>query len=472
MNRVYRLLWSDSRKAFVPASEIACRRGKRSGGGRVSAVAGALLAGAASVAAFGAAATPTPANPPATIPATPPGALPSTHPASPAVAAAPLPVLPTALPTAPQVTVGQASVATAGRQMVVTESTTKAAINWNSFDIGSAAGVTFVQPSATSVVLNRVLSADPSQILGELTANGIVFLINPQGLLVGRGAEVNVGGLVASSLSLSDQDFVAGNWSFATPANANANANGGAGANSGADSIAATGAGTGTVSNAGSIRVTAGGFAALLGAKVENTGSISAKLGSVTLASGDRVTLGFDDSGLLNVSVDQAALHAMVRNGGAIVADGGRIILTAKTAGDILDAIVNNSGVLQSQSLGLKDGQVWLLASDPVTNTGANGPAANGGAVQGAAGGVLSSGLIDVSGQGAAGAGQATLAGTTVAMSGTIDASSAGSPSGVSGANAATDATGGAGRVLPARSWSGPMATRRHSVGSTAAASA
>ena len=96
------------------------------------------------------------------------------------------------------------------------------------------------------------------------------------------------------------------------------------------------------------------------------------------------------------------------------MADGGRIILTAKSANDVLGTVVNNSGVLQAQSLGVRDGQVWLLASDDVANTGANGAAANAGAVHDAAGAVVSSGTIDVSGDGAAAAGQATLAGTTV----------------------------------------------------------
>ncbi len=176
-----------------------------------------------------------------------------------------------------------------------------------------------------------------------------------------------MGGLVASTLSLSDKDLQAGNWAF-----------------SGSD-------GTGEVSNAGAIHVAPGGFAALVGAKVENTGLIAAKLGSVALASGRQVTLDFDDAGLLKVAVKQGALDAMVDNAGAIVADGGRIVMTAKSANDVLGTVVNNTGVLQSQSLGMRDGQIWLLAADPVANTGANGAGANGGAVQGAAGSVASS---------------------------------------------------------------------------------
>jgi filamentous hemagglutinin family protein len=200
VNRIYRLVWSEYHHAFIPAPEIARRRGKRSGSGK--ALAGALVAGAVSLAAYSA------------------GAAASVPPAVSRTAA----VLPTTLPTAPQVTAGQASVGATGNQMVDTESTSSAAINWGSFNIGSSAGVTFVQPTSSSVVLNRVLSADPSQIYGSLAANGIIFLINPQGVLIGHGAEVNVGGLVASSLNLSDDDFLAGKWSFTTSFEADAGA--------------------------------------------------------------------------------------------------------------------------------------------------------------------------------------------------------------------------------------------------------
>ena len=364
MNRIYRLIWNARHGAYEPSAETARGRRKRSGGRR-SLLVGSLVA----------------------------GTLTATAQAAPQLTA----VAPTALPTAPTVTTGQASVTTKGSQMTVTESTTKAAINWGSFDIGSAAGVTFVQPTNTSVVLNRSLSADPSQIYGKLSANGYVFIVNPQGVVVGNGAEVNVGGFVASSLNLSNQDLLGGHYTFT-------------GSNS-----------SGAVSNAGNINVAAGGFAALIGPQVSNTGAISARLGSVALASGKQATLDFDDTGMVKVAVDQAALNAMVQNSGAIVADGGRIVLTAKSANDVLGSVVNNTGVLQSQSLGMKSGQIWLLASDPVANTGANGSAANANAVQGAAGGVISSGTIDVSGTGGS-AGQVTLAGTTVDVAGTIKA--------------------------------------------------
>jgi filamentous hemagglutinin family protein len=410
VNCIYRLVWSERLKAFQPAAETARRRGKRSGG---KSLLGAVVVGSLSASAFGG-----------------------------GVGAA---LAPITLPTAPQVTAGQASVTGKGGQLQVTESTPTAAINWGSFNIGSSAGVTFVQPTSSSVILNRVLSGDPSQIYGSLTANGVVFLINPQGVVVGRGAEVNVGGLVASTLNLSDKDLLAGNWAFtASPA-------------------------AGAISNAGNIHVSPGGFAALLGSKVENTGSISAKLGSVALASGEQLTLDFDESGLLKVAVKPAALDALVSNAGAIVADGGRIILTAKSASDVLGTVVNNSGLLQAQSLGVRDGQVWLLAADPLADTGGNGAAANGNQVQGAAGAVVSSGRIDVSGNGH-GAGEVTLAGATVDVAGSILAGDSGAGAGRVLINSTQNTTLEAGSVIDVSSAAAAGKLVAWSDGSTQAA--
>jgi len=319
------------------------------------------------------------------------------------------PVASTTLPSNGVVTTGNASVSTGGNVMTITQSSQNAILNWDSFNIGSAAAVRFVDPNSSSWTLNRVLSASPSQIYGSLSSNGTVFLVNPQGIVVAPGAQVNVGGLVATSLNISDSDFLARHLNF-------------------------TGTGVaGAVSNAGTITVSQDGFAALIGGQVSNTGAISAHLGSVVLASGNDVTLGVDDSGLLSVGVSQAALNALVSNAGAIIADGGRIIMTAKSANDVLSTVVNNSGLLQADSIGERNGQIWMLASDPLVNNGTTGAAANLGSVQNAAGGVVSTGSIDVGSSTATPAGQVTMAGTTVDLAGDIKAS---------------NSTGSAGRVL------------------------
>ncbi|MDB5694024.1 MAG: filamentous hemagglutinin, partial [Alphaproteobacteria bacterium] len=114
------------------------------------------------------------------------------------------------LPTGGTVTAGSATIAAGGQNVTINQTSQQAAINWQSFSIGKDNQVVFVQPNANSVALNRVLGPDPSLILGSLQAYGKVFLINPNGILFGRGANVNVGGLVASTLGLSDADFMAG----------------------------------------------------------------------------------------------------------------------------------------------------------------------------------------------------------------------------------------------------------------------
>src|SRR2546426_65634 len=110
-------------------------------------------------------------------------------------------IAPTALPTGGRVAGGQATISQSGAAMQIQQGSARAALDWNTFSIGSQAAVTFNQPSASSIALNRVLSA-----------SGQVFLINPNGVLFARGSQVDVGGIVASTLSMSADDFMAGRY--------------------------------------------------------------------------------------------------------------------------------------------------------------------------------------------------------------------------------------------------------------------
>jgi filamentous hemagglutinin family protein len=205
------------------------------------------------------------------------------------------------LPSGGSVSSGSATVTTGPTTLTVDQTSQNAVLNWQSFSIGRDNKVVFVQPTSNSVALNRVLGPDPSVILGNLSANGKVFLVNPNGVLFGRGATVNVGGLVASTLGISDADFMAGRYAF-------------------------TGSG-GTVLNEGAINAD-GGYVALLGATVANTGVIQANLGTVALAAGEAITLDVAGDGLLNVAIDNGAVNGLVRNGGLLRADGGRVLMT------------------------------------------------------------------------------------------------------------------------------------------------
>ncbi|MDE1146317.1 MAG: filamentous hemagglutinin N-terminal domain-containing protein [Azospirillaceae bacterium] len=250
-----------------------------------------------------------------------------------------------ALPTGGTVVSGQAAISQSGSALTVNQSTDKAILNWTGFDIGSQASVTFVQPTASSLALNRVTGSDPSQILGSLKANGNVVLVNPNGIVFGAGSTVDVGGLIASTLDIKDSDFLAGRLVF-------------------------QGSG-GTVENEGALTAADGGAVALLGGHVVNNGVITAKLGTVALAAGSQVTLDFSGRGLLGVAVTPAAVQAQVDNGGAIVTPGGTVLLTAKAASTLAGGVINDSGVIEAASLTSTGGTVVLDASGPITLAGA-----------------------------------------------------------------------------------------------------
>ena len=241
-----------------------------------------------------------------------------------------------ALPTQGAVAAGAASITSTASTTTIQQSTSSAVINWQSFGIAAGQTVQFVQPGSTSVALNRVLGADPSSILGNLSANGKVFLLNPNGVLFGSGAQVNVGGLVATTMSLSDAKFMSGDYSFSN-------------------------AGNGSVVNQGTINAADGGYVALMGKTVINQGVITARLGTVALAGGQAATLDLAGDGMLNVSVTQGAVNALVDNGGMIRADGGKVLMTTQAAGSLLHTAVNNTGVVQAQTIGSRNGTILLL---------------------------------------------------------------------------------------------------------------
>lgn len=241
-----------------------------------------------------------------------------------------------ALPQGGVVAAGSASIASGAASTTITQSSQSAVINWQSFGIGAGQSVQFVQPGTGSVALNRVLGADPSSIMGSLSSNGKVFLLNPNGILFGSGASVNVGGLVASTLGISDANFMAGQYALSNP-------------------------GGGAVVNQGTITAADGGYVALLGRNVSNQGVISARLGTVVLAAGSAITLDVAGDGLLNVSVAQGSVNALIENGGMISAAGGSVLLTAQGAGHLLQTVVNNTGVIQAQTIASRNGKIMLL---------------------------------------------------------------------------------------------------------------
>ncbi|HEY1505825.1 MAG TPA: filamentous hemagglutinin N-terminal domain-containing protein [Stellaceae bacterium] len=231
-----------------------------------------------------------------------------------------------AAPTGGTVVAGGATITQSGAVTDIDQSTSKAIINWQGFSVAPQETVNFNQPAPSSVTLNRVVGNESSVIAGALNANGQVFIVNAAGVLFTRGAEVNVGGLVASTKDIADQDFMAGNYTFSGDSKA-------------------------SVVNRGRIKAAPGGYVALLGRAVANDGVIVAKLGTVAMAAGDKITLNFGGDSLVDVTIDQGTLNALVENKRAIIADGGRVIMTAAAANDVVAAQVNNSGIVQAQTI-------------------------------------------------------------------------------------------------------------------------
>ncbi len=258
------------------------------------------------------------------------------------VAAALFPAAISAGPQGGEVVAGAAQIGTpSAGHTVINQSSNSAIIHWQQFSSGVGEFVQFVQPSSSSVVLNRVVGGMPSELLGNLSANGRVFLVNPHGIVFGQGARVDVGGLFATTADIRNDDFLAGRYLF-------------------------TDATSAAVHNAGVIRADDGGFVVLAAAASDNSGLIQANLGTVALASGSAFALSLDPTGAVSFAVDAAAIgsRAGVNNAGSIVAAGGRVLLTAQTAGDLLAQAVNHSGYIASQSAVERNGAVELVANN------------------------------------------------------------------------------------------------------------
>lgn len=249
----------------------------------------------------------------------------------------PLGVMAATLPQGGTITTGNGSIVNnGGNQLVINQNTDKLGINWQSFNVGPDGHVIFNQPGKDSIALNRVIGKDGSAILGKIDANGQVFLINPNGVIFGKDSQVNVGGLVASTLNISDEDFKNGNMKFSA------------------------GQANGEVLNLGSLEAAEGGYVALLGKTVKNNGVIKANLGNASLAAGDAVTLDFSGDGLINVQVSKSAVKALVENKGLIAADGGSVLMSARASNALLDTVVNNEGIVQAKTIESREGKIFL----------------------------------------------------------------------------------------------------------------
>ena len=256
-----------------------------------------------------------------------------------------------ALPSGGQVAAGQVTMATTGAPgsptLNVTQGSDRAIVNWQHFDVGRDATVRFAQPSASSAILNRVVGTDASRVFGRVEANGQVFLVNPQGVYFGPNSSVDVGSFVASTLSISDADFLSGQLNFRR-----------AGV-------------TGVVFNEGTIRSALGGYVALLAPEVRNAGLIMAEAGTVVLAAGEAVSFNFDPAaGVTGLLVDPARVQALVDNRRIVRAPGGQVIVSAQAHNELAAGVIRNTGEIVATGIAQDGGRIYLGASDTVEQGG------------------------------------------------------------------------------------------------------
>jgi len=259
-------------------------------------------------------------------------------------------------PQGGQVVGGQATIQGQGTKTVtVNQQSQNAIINWNTFNIAAGELTQFNQPNANAIVLNRVTgNLGPSQIYGTITANGRVFLVNPDGILFGLGSRVDAAGFLASTNDIHNRAFMHGHYNFNIPGRLDA-----------------------SIVNLGDIRITpaSGGFAALVAPGVRNDGVISARLGNIALASGNGFTLDFYGDKLITLQVDHGVanqvidvatgqpLTSLVENNGKLRANGGTVALTAAAARTVVDSVINNTGVIEANTVGTRNGMIVLGAA-------------------------------------------------------------------------------------------------------------
>lgn len=287
----------------------------------------------------------------------------------------------TTLPTGQQVISGSADFTQTGNTLNINQHTQNLSTQWNTFNIGRHATVNFNQQNQSSVALNRVLDNNASQIMGRLNANGQVFLINPNGVIFSKTAQVNVGGIVASTLDLKEHDLLQGKFTFAGREE------------------------NGAVENHGDIQVANSGTVALIAPIVKNTGSITAPNGQVKLTAADKVRVSLQNGKLASYDIDQGTLQGLVDNGGAIIADNGVVHLTAVAEKQLGRAVVNHTGYIQANRLETNaKGEIVLLGdmsngavniSGSLVTEGKNGQ--NGGFIETSAASVNIADLAQVS---------------------------------------------------------------------------
>lgn len=264
-----------------------------------------------------------------------------------------------AAPQGGKVVAGQAQIEKSGATTSINQSSNRAIVNWNTFDIGKNELVNHQMPNQNSAALHRVVGGQgASQLEGQLKSNGNIFLVNPKGVVIHNGAKIDTGGFVASTADIANEDFMQGNYAFTKAGHPGA-----------------------AIINKGNISVRDQGLTALVAPAVRNEGIIGARLGKVALASTDTYKLDFHGDDLINFTVQNEMVDGLysttgtplgVENTGEIKAEGGVVLLTAKQLDDVVTSVVNNSGVVDVASAEIKGGKIVFkgYGNTDVVNTG------------------------------------------------------------------------------------------------------
>lgn len=275
-----------------------------------------------------------------------------------------------ALPELDQVISGDISIEQGLNSLQINQASQQAEVNFTGFDIGANESVVIAQPNSSSLLIGNIHHGQASEISGQLSANGQVFLINPSGFVFHDSAQVDTQALLLSTLN--QQALSENSWGLSGDAESQA-----------------------SIINRGDIRAASSGAVLMIAAQVINQGSISADKGRVVLANAEQALLQFSDSGL-NVSLDKAALQSLIQNEGVITADGGLILLTQAATDSVLSQQILQQGLVRADRIDNVDGEIRLVSSGDVINSGSINAAS--GALQIKANRFGLSGDIDVSG--------------------------------------------------------------------------
>jgi len=258
------------------------------------------------------------------------------------------------LPVGEKIVEGKANFERSGTTLNVTASD-RSIVEWQSFDIGINEGVNFVLPSSEAFSLSRIGESGMSQIAGQLTVNGNLILVNPNGFHFAPTAEVNAGGLIVSAHDITNSDFLSGEYRFAALENKSSSSRA-------------------LILNEGLIQTEK--MAVLIGDAIRNQGVIEAPLGTIALAAGEAVTVGISQDGLVSVILDEKTAKTVVDKSGNPVTDqikntgklnAEHILLTAESMGEVFRNAINVEGMIEADTVKIgQDSRIEITTSGDI----------------------------------------------------------------------------------------------------------